>query len=111
MEPKYGWPNQSKIQASVGGVPFCVFERRTLVPAASCAGTASSSRNATNNPRRATETRHASGYRPRGLLANTSAKFSPGSERDLALPHATCQGAALAADSWSRWGHGDLDRR
>src|SRR6266403_4986024 len=109
MEPKHGWPNQSKIQVSLAAVLPCLFERRTLVPAAACAGTASNSRNATNNPRGYTETRHANGQGPRRLLAHTSEEFSPGSERDLALPHATCQGAALAADSWSRWGDGDLD--
>src|SRR6266849_3749340 len=109
MEPKHGRPNQSKIQVSLAGVRSCLFERRTLVPAASCAGIASNSRNATNNPRGSAETRHANGQGPRRLLAHTSAKFSPRSKRDLALPHATSEGAALAADSWSRWGDGDLD--
>src|SRR6266852_6915775 len=107
MEPKHGWPNQSKIQVSLASVVSCVFERRTLVPAASRAGTASNARNATNNPRGYTEARHANGQRPRRLVAHSSPKFSPGSEGDLALPHATCQGAALAAGSWSRWGDGD----
>ena len=109
-ERKHVWPNRRKVQASLAGVPSRMSQWGSLESAASRAGTGTQIRNATNNFRRGSETRLAKSERPRCLLAHTSAKFSSGPERDLALPHTTCQGAALAAGGRSYRRDGDLDR-